>query len=283
MNRAVRSCWKAFDQSRASRRPLFNLFYLVVFIIIAVTPSACTTDGVSAISPEPQAASRSESAPPQEDLHHELENDVLIDYRSELSYEAPKLRRPAQARIAQAVFNKENDSAVINSARAGSFTRAGAKEVVYLIQEGGPRALDPQSLNKTVLAVFSGARLVARVDASDFNFIIRLSDLNNDGINELLVEGSFYNMGTLISWGRLIQLKDNRLEVIKEFDKLFKSTCDGDAKPAEMIATAISFSSQGRGNWPAFSKKLYRAPCPKTGKRNPAMFSEAPDARIEGR
>lgn len=224
------------------------------------------------------------NGPPQDEITGGPEDDVLIDYRSELNLDEPKLQPQEQQRILKAVYGTDFQSRnpVINSARQGSFTAPKVKETVYLTQKGGPVALDPESLKGTTLAVFNGNRLVTRLDATEFNFILRLSDLNQDGVNELLLQGSSYNMGTLVSWARLVELKDGRLQVVKDFGRLEQETCGSGDGSGEIVAGIVRHTLPAQGKWPEFSIKYYRAPCPsESEKRNPKSFREAPDAKIE--
>lgn len=231
-----------------------------------------------------QTAGGASNIAPQDEITGGPEDNVLIDYRSELNLDEPKLKPQERQRILKAVYGADFQSGnpVINSARQGSFTGRDVKQTVYLIQKGGPVALDPESLKGTTLAVFSGNRLVARADATEFNFILRLSDLNQDGVNELLLQGSSYNMGTLVSWARLVELKDGRLGVVKDFGPLEQEACGGADDSGKIVAGVVRHAPVAQGKWPEFSVKYYRAPCPsETEKRNPKSFREAPEAKIE--
>jgi hypothetical protein len=210
-----------------------------------------------------------------------LEGHVFIDYRSEINHDEPQLAPQEKRRILQAVYGAEfrSGNPLINSVRDGSFTAPGMQETVYLIQKSGPIVLAPESLKGTTLAVFSGEHLVARVAATEFNFIPRLSDLNQDGINELLLQGSSYHRGTLVSWAKLVDLIDGQLRVIKDFDVLEKDSCGSRDTTAEIIVGVVRHTLPGQDTWPEFAVTYYRATCPTDeDRRKPEHFREEPTA-----
>lgn len=211
---------------------------------------------------------------------------VLIDYRRERDEtNPPKLSKQREQEILRAVYGAKaaQDNLTINSTTQGAFTRAGAKETVYLIQPGGPAALDPNSLEKITLAVFGeDNRLVAKINTSNHNFIVGHADANGDQINELLLEGGFYNMGTLLNWVELVELTGGSLHVVKDFGKIFENPCDGDSEK-DAIAGVISYEPAAAGQaWPDFRVDFYKAHCPpENQKLDPQKFRPAPDARPE--
>ena len=210
---------------------------------------------------------------------------ILIDYRREQSEtNAAHLSQPRQQEILRAVYGAKaaESNLIINSAAQGAFTKAGAKETVYLIQSGGPAAIDPNSLKKVTLAVFGeDNRLVAKINTSDHNFIVGYPDANGDGINELLLEGSFYNMGISLAWVELVELTGGQLRVVKDFGKISENPCDGDDEK-DAIAGVVSYAPAAGPAWPDFKVDFYKAHCPpENQKLDPQKFRPAPDAKPE--
>lgn len=193
---------------------------------------------------------------------------VLIDYRIERAdRKPPPLEAAPRRRIVQAAYGAKAapDDYTINSRASGSFTRPGARETVYLIQRGRPVAADPNGAQDLALAVFDETnRLIAKFSYADFNFIVATSDTDGDGVNELLLEGGFFNMGTLGSSARLVELKSKELRSIKTFESVYENPCDGDPD-SHITAAAITYGAGGDGQPPAFKAAFYRAPCPARG------------------
>lgn len=210
---------------------------------------------------------------------------VLFDYRRERpGHQAPTLDAQLRRRIIQAAYGASAapDDYSINSHSSGSFTSQGAREKVYLVQRGGPVAADPNGAQDLALVVFDASdQLVAKFKTGDFNFVIATTDTNGDGINELLLEGSFYNMGTLGSSARLVELKSKQLRLIETFEGVYENSCDSDSA-SQITAAAITYAAIGDGKPPAFKVAFYRAPCPARGGEPPFdSFQPAPDANVK--
>lgn len=247
---------------------------------------ATTTQTVVTQTSETKPDQQNSSANNQENAPaSNQDRGILIDYRREQSEtNAAHLSQQRQQEILRAVYGAKatQDNLAINSTAQGAFTRAGAKETVYLIQPGGPAAIDPSSLKKITLAILGeDNRLVAKISTSDHNFIVGHTDVNSDGINELLLEGGFYNMGTLLNWVELVELTGGRLHVIKDFGKISENPCDGDNEK-DAIAGVISYAPTAGQAWPDFKVDFYKAHCPpENQKLDPQKFRPAPNAKPE--
>ncbi len=127
-------------------------------------------------------------------------------------------------------------------------------------QQNPPAPDQPQTFT-------SAAPTITDADRDRANF--------GDGVDELLLEGSFYNMGTLASSVRLVELKDKRLRVVKEFEGVYENPCDGDAG-AHVTAGVTSYRPSGASAAQSLRVSLYRAPCPANEKEQPDPQSFAP-------
>lgn len=201
---------------------------------------------------------------------------ILVDYRKEINLTAPRLTEQTTKKIVQAVFgqNYTGNDVAINSIATGAFSAAGENETVYLLQRGGARAADPNSMDAVVLAVFKADKLQGRFNVKDANFIIDKTDLNSDGVNELLLQGSFYNMGELVAWATLIEIKDGKWHAIKEFKDLEDNSCDGGMQNAEIKAGVVFYGNKQSDGFPVFDVKYYRAKCSSKGKPDIGSFTE---------
>ena len=198
----------------------------------------------------------------------EPEGKILFDYRSART-SSPALSEVEQDRIVKAVtkaveWEKTDEKVWINSAFSGSFSKRGARETAYMLQPGGPRAMEPHSMMDTVMAVFSGQRLVAAAQAAGWNFIKHVEDVDHDGVDELLLDGSFMTFGALMTSARLVRLKGDELSVVHDFDGVYEGAC-GREQDAGVRAGVLRYDTPGKDGKPTFRVDVYAAPCSKDG------------------
>jgi hypothetical protein len=228
----------------------------------AAAPAAAGRDERPVTDSMPAQPSPQPSAAPERD-------GVLIDYRRQPPpRDAPSLDAELRRRVIGAAVGAvaAPGGYSINSSAAGSFTAARARETVYLIQRGGPVASDPNGAQDLTLAVFDEAgRLASKFKTRDFNFIVASIDTDGDGVSELLIEGSFFNMGTLGSSARLVGLKSGRLRLVRSFEGVYENPCDGGEANAQVTAAVIGYAPAGAAGRPRFTVAFYRAPCPGGG------------------
>lgn len=212
--------------------------------------------------------------------------DFLVDYRNERpDNKPPTLEEGLLRRIVETAYGAKAAAPAdysINSSVRGSFTQQGASETVYLIQRGGPVAADPNGAQDLALVVFDAdGQPVATFKTADFNFIVVTSDTDEDGTHELLLEGSFFNMGTLGTSARLVELKSKQLRVIKTFEGVYENPCEGDPD-SHITAASITFSAGGGQEPPIFKVSHYHAPCPaRGGKPSFESFQPAPASEVK--
>ena len=226
---------------------------------------------------------KSESRNQSDVSYDDIEDDgVLIDFRSELAFDTPDIAPAKKRVILKAVYgNDQADDIEINSIVEGSFTQASVKETAYLLQVGGARAAEPSSLEKTKLAIFQGDNLTAKFDVKNYNFILRTSNLDRDGLEELLLSGSNYQMGESTTWAKLVEIEDKQLRDVKDFSTVLKDSCENPtAQNREIKAALIKYDSQ---NASQIVSSYYRAACSarKDGKLYPDIFKLISDKSIE--
>jgi hypothetical protein len=213
---------------------------------------------------------------------------ILYDFREESRAPAPSLTPAAEGKILSAVFHsylkKPDDCKEVEAtagsddylsaarkagqfvpsvvARAeGSFTAAGEQQTAYVISVGECNASHADNYGTKRLVVFSGQKLVADVDA-DFNSdILRIFDLNRDGVNELLLGGRDMNQGIVVEVAALVELQEGRLRVIKDFGKTREDSCEAELSDSQIKAAVISYTATAKGEMPKLHVDNYRASC----------------------
>ncbi|HEV2763595.1 MAG TPA: hypothetical protein VGV38_11510 [Pyrinomonadaceae bacterium] len=244
--------------------------------------------GVQAQTPTPPPA-RDTSLIASGTRQDETARVPLADYRGETEHVFPNhIPRLTQEQMVRQALGTgaEGDSGRprdrIYVAGHGAFTKADKSQTVYISLRDGPGASDPLSTAGTLLAVFEGERFVCKLDASGTDWASGPTDLDRDGLKELLLEGGALNMGTSVTRLRLVELKRCRLNVVHDFGEVLRHTC-GTAGGGEIIAALVTFApKEGGGGWPEFFREAYRAPCPAEGEHlTRSAFLPAPDAYLE--
>lgn len=253
--------------------------------VVSTAPSTSPTPnrGDSPVTPEPA----SHVAPGADDP-----DLVLFDYRKDKAFPRPELSPEELRKIFVAVYGEgfEKYEPLIRSAAEGAFTKAGTRQTAYLIQpnNAGDTTTDAEPAPEAQLAIFEGDQLAARLNIGGDNFlrranhyanILRLSDLNGDGINELLLGASYFNRGINLSWARLVEIGDGRLKLIKDFGVIDEDTCDSEREARITSGVIRRTTAGGKSAPPRFKIDFYRGPCPPGGAaRDPSKFrpSSAP-------
>jgi hypothetical protein len=209
-----------------------------------------------------------------------LDKQVLYDFRSSEAATGAALDAAGTRPILSAVFpaylsamracktGPEANQAgqivpTIRGAAAGSFTAAGRKQTVYLI-DVGECSRDPVFSTRR-LAVFSAGTLTANAEAPLGAEILRAYDLNGDGKNELLLRDGHTGRGELIEVAKLVEFDKDKLVVVEDFGQIYDDTCDTDLPSKSIRASVVYYLPPPEGQKPRFTVELYRAPCPQKG------------------
>ena len=158
----------------------------------------------------------------------------------------------------------EMASAVITGVSTGSFTAAGLQQTAYLIDTRSGSHAD--NFGPKYLAIFNGETYVEDFAVSNLSLILQASDLNHDGINELLLGYSYTQMGELQEWAKLVQVSQGKLRIIRDFGTAYRSTCGSENSSDKAVDSAVVFYAPPAANqMPDFRVDNYRAACPAEG------------------
>jgi hypothetical protein len=151
----------------------------------------------------------------------------------------------------------------------GSFTAAGQTETAYLIFVNECNASHADNFGSKRLAIFAGPRLVADVDIDFKDNIASKTDLNMDGIDELLLTSFYMGQGELTEMAALISLQDGRLSVIQDFGTVGVDTCATGRPGSTARAAVLSLSNAKLGQMPQIRTDNYVAGCGKVKRWRP--------------
>lgn len=213
---------------------------------------------------------------------------VLFDFRVARTSSPPKIPLATRRKLLSKVFRKyltdeskcnpdfgaSGGSDPLEAARdagqivpsivdvaSGSFTAPSQAETAYVISVSECNASHAENFGTKRVAVFSGQQLVADVDVNFRSSIVRKTDLNGDGMDELLMTTGDMNQGTLIEMAALVDFQNGRLRVIEDFGTVTDDSCASEIPGSSSKASVVSFSEVVPGKMPKLRIDNYQASC----------------------
>jgi len=143
----------------------------------------------------------------------------------------------------------------------GSFTAAGQTQTAYLISVSECGASHADNFGSDRVAIFAGQQLVADLDVDFRSSFARKTDLNVDGIDELLMTSGYMNQGTLTEGAALITFQGGRLNVIQDFETVTEDSCGSGFPGSAAKASVISYGTVPLGKMPKLQQDNYASTC----------------------
>lgn len=143
----------------------------------------------------------------------------------------------------------------------GSFTAANQTQTLYVISVSECNASHADNFGTKRVAIFSGQQLVADVDADFASSIVRKTDLNSDGIDELLMNTGDMSQGTVTEMSTLVSFHGGHRRVIEDFGVVVEDSCAAEASYSTSDAAVLYISDVVPGNMPKFTQENYTASC----------------------
>jgi hypothetical protein len=212
---------------------------------------------------------------------------VLYDFRNPLAEKSPTITAATQRLVLSKVFRKYlNDSnkcnpdftasgddylaaarkagqivPAIEDSATGSFTAPGQTQTAYVIYTGECGASHADNYGSKRVAIFSGQQLVADVDADFKGNILRKTDLNSDGVDELLLTSGDMAQGTLTEMAALVEFRNGRMRVIEDFGMVIEDSCASGFPGSSSKASVLSMSDFEPGKMPKLRIDNYVSSC----------------------
>ena len=150
----------------------------------------------------------------------------------------------------------------ISSMATGSFTAAGQTQTAYVISVNECNASHADNFGTKRVAIFSGQQLVADVDSDFMREIVRKTDLNLDGIDELLMVSGDMAQGTLIEMATLVSFQNGRRRVLQEFGTVVEDSCASGFQGSNSKASVLYIpTTVAPGLMPKIIQDNYVASC----------------------
>src|SRR6185436_9584613 len=143
----------------------------------------------------------------------------------------------------------------------GSFTAANQTQTLYVISVSECNASHADNFGTKRVAIFAGSQLLADVDTDFASSIVRKTDLNNDGINELLMITGDMAQGTVTEMGTLVSFQNGRRRVIQDFGTVVEDSCASEAPGSTSDAAVLYMSDAVPGNMPRLTQENYSSSC----------------------
>ena len=218
------------------------------------------------------------------------DRQVLLDFRVDRNTASDKITKATQKAVLSKVFRKyltdeskcnsqfdaSGSSDALTAARqagqvvpsimdsaTGSFTGPGKTETLYVIFVGECFASHADNFGTRRAAIFSGQQLVADVDLDFKQNVERKTDLNSDGIDELLMTSGYTTQGTTTEMAALFSFQNGRMKVVHDFGVVYEDSCASGFPGSESKASALYISDVFPGRMPKLTQDNYASPCRK--------------------
>lgn len=219
---------------------------------------------------------------------------VLYDFRTEHVRRPQKISPAIQRDVLSKVFRRyltnpnrcktefEGEDYLAGARRAGlmvpdvaemvtgSFTAAGQNETAYLIYVNECNATHADNFGTKRLAIFSGSRLVADLDLDFKSAVVLKTDLDKDGINELLMTSGDMAQGELIQMAALLSFQDGRMRVIQDFGTVVDDDCAALRAGSAARAKVLYLANAAPGQMPRITVSHFAAGCGNVRRWRPA-------------
>jgi hypothetical protein len=219
------------------------------------------------------------------------DRQVLFDFRADTNITSAKITAATQRSVLSKLFRRyltdpdkcssqfdaRNATDLLAAARkagqivpsivdtaTGSFTAAGQTQTLYVISVSECNASHADNFGTKRVAIFSGQQLVADIDADFKSGIARKTDLNSDGIDELLLMSSDMGQGTLIAMAALVSFQNGKARVIEDFGTVVEDSCASGFPESSSKAAVLYISNIVPGNMPKLTMDNYAASCRNT-------------------
>ena len=149
----------------------------------------------------------------------------------------------------------------ISDIATGSFTGPGKTETLYVIFVGECFASHADNFGTRRVAIFSGQQLVANVDIDFKQTVERKTDLNSDGVDELLMTSGYTNQGITTEMAALLSFQGGRMRVLHDYGVISEDSCASQMQGSDVKASVLYMSDVFPGQMPKLTQENYSSTC----------------------
>jgi len=206
-------------------------------------------------------SSEAKAAPP--------ERKILWDFRKPETAEPPKFSKAETKAVAKYVLGENAVPDIeITSRVSGSFTKPGAKETLYYLsgcEHDGQFTEDCAHVEWNTagrIAIYDGSAPVMKINENLGGYIAAVTDVNGDGVNEILSFGGYSGNGMTSTGAGLGQISGKTYKDIKGFNGYWDNCAIGEIDVEKKAAAAvISYVPATDGKTPAFTGSYFQGVC----------------------
>src|SRR5215813_4033174 len=216
------------------------------------------------------------------------QRQVLFDFRPDHVNKPPRITPATQRDVLSKVFRRyltdanrckhgvmEGDDYLAQARKSGqivpqiaematgSFTAAGQTETAYVIFVNECTASHADNFGTKRVAIFQGPKLVADVDVDFRGSILLKTDLDGDGINELLMATGDMAQGTLVEMASILSIQNGRVRVIQDFGTVVEDSCASAMPGSTSKAVVLSLPNAAPFQMPKIKVDYYATGCGK--------------------
>lgn len=197
--------------------------------------------------------------------------EILWDFRKDKSINQNYSKAETNIVSKYLLGNQRDAELEITRRVSGSFTKANASETLYYVagceeDEGFTTPTECAHVNwwnAGWIAIYDGTTPKMKIKAALGYDIARITDINNDGINEFLSLTVYSGMGATGAGAILSQIVNGKYKEIKTFS-VYSDTCGVQEKSGRFAkATVISYVPSLNGT-PTFSQEYFQNRCGNT-------------------
>ena len=198
------------------------------------------------------------------------QEEIFLDYRTEEDYSMRTIRNsPAlSTKIRQQVFSqvvKKSDKACfgklepkIRDSAIGSFTKINTQQIAYIVDLGD--SCHSRYRGTLRLAIFNGDRLVIMDDITGYNRIKLVSDINENGLDEITLEGGGMGQGIFVVSAKTMEATDLGITTLGIFPSVYGNNFTANRSPLSRSASVISVKRNRLGKM-IFVQERYDSAC----------------------
>lgn len=216
------------------------------------------------------------------------QRQVLFDFRLDHVNKQPRITPATQRDVLAKVFRRylsdanrckhgviEGDDYLAQARKSGqivpqiaematgSFTGRGQTETAYVIFVNECTASHADNFGTKRVAIFQGPKLVADVDVDFRGSIMLKTDLDHDGIDELLMTTGDMAQGTFVEMASLLSFQNGRVRVIQDFGTVVEDSCASLDPGSGSKAVVLSIPNGAPFEMPKIKVDYYATGCAK--------------------
>lgn len=199
---------------------------------------------------------------------------ILWDFRKVNNHKAQNFSKAETDAVLKYLVGENWDKDLaITSRVSGAFTKPDVKETLYFVsgcKDESGKFVSNSTCGHVgwdsagLIAVYDGTTPIMKIEEALGYAIEKVTDVNGDGINEILSFAGYGGMGITTGGGALGQISGGKYQSIKEFRGYADNCASSEMTPANKKsakAAVISYILSKDGAMPKFTEEYFSGKC----------------------